>query len=87
MSFQEAITNPDLFVKMVNLLSNESLEVAESAGAVLTRLGDHDEGLDVLFCGVMVEEMTTVLEKSDIIRYRLFQVRCLGRCLGSTVTT
>ncbi|XP_064649529.1 26S proteasome non-ATPase regulatory subunit 5-like [Lineus longissimus] len=73
-SFQEVISNLDLFVKMVNLLSDQNLGVAESAGAVLTRLGETEESLDVLFSGTVVEEMNAVLEMKDEFRYRMFQV-------------
>ncbi|CAH1787157.1 unnamed protein product, partial [Owenia fusiformis] len=64
----------DVLIQVVRCLGDETLEVALLAAKILTTLGQNSAGVKVLFSGVILEELTSVMEKSDIIRYRVFEM-------------
>ncbi|CAJ1070279.1 S proteasome non-ATPase regulatory subunit 5 [Xyrichtys novacula] len=70
----EVLNNQDILRAVINCIGEEKMAVAKQAIQSLCKLSHSKPGLDKLFQGDLLKVMKDVMAKSDIIRYRIYEL-------------
>ncbi|XP_070567568.1 26S proteasome non-ATPase regulatory subunit 5-like [Ptychodera flava] len=66
-------TSVELVYQCVLCIADKEISVAEEAIKILTCIGKSQAGLEFLFHRTLLQELKKVMQKSDIIRYRVYE--------------
>ncbi|XP_020490293.1 26S proteasome non-ATPase regulatory subunit 5 [Labrus bergylta] len=70
----EVLNNHDILGAVINCIGEEKMAVAKQAIQSLSKLSHSKPGLDKLFQSDLLKVMKDVMTKSDIIRYRIYEL-------------
>uniref|UniRef100_A0A8C7DXM3 26S proteasome non-ATPase regulatory subunit 5 n=1 Tax=Naja naja TaxID=35670 RepID=A0A8C7DXM3_NAJNA len=71
---REILNTPELLRQIVYCIAAEKIAVAKEAIKSLSRIAQSPEGLEVLLAGNLLIDLKNVMAKSDIIRYRVYEL-------------
>uniref|UniRef100_A0A2D4I1H9 26S proteasome non-ATPase regulatory subunit 5 n=1 Tax=Micrurus lemniscatus lemniscatus TaxID=129467 RepID=A0A2D4I1H9_MICLE len=71
---REILNTPELLRQIVYCIAAEKIAVAKEAIQSLSRIAQSPEGLEVLLAGNLLIDLKNVMVKSDIIRYRVYEL-------------
>lgn len=72
----------ELLINCLRLVGSDNLTIANKASKVLTSLCVHGDAANVLVSPPMVQEMRIIEKKSDIIRYRIYDIIIAVCCIS-----
>lgn len=70
----QQLCQDELLLNVVTCLSNDDIAVAKNASSLLCKLGETSDGLRVLFSRDILEGLKNAQKKSDIFRFRVFEL-------------
>ena len=68
------LDNVDVLVYTSRSLSDEDLACAKLATKIISNIAKHDSGLDILFQNQIQSEFEALLEKKDVVRFRVYEL-------------
>ncbi|XP_063172097.1 26S proteasome non-ATPase regulatory subunit 5 isoform X1 [Candoia aspera] len=71
---REILNTPELLRQIVYCIAAEKIAVAKEAIKSLSRIAQTPEGLEVLLVGNLLIDLKSVMAKSDVIRYRVYEL-------------
>ncbi|XP_042336093.1 26S proteasome non-ATPase regulatory subunit 5 [Sceloporus undulatus] len=71
---QEILNTPELLRQVIYCIAAEKIAVAKEAIKSLSRVAETPEGLEALLAGNLLIDLKKVMAKSDIIRYRVYEL-------------
>uniref|UniRef100_H3B3A1 26S proteasome non-ATPase regulatory subunit 5 n=1 Tax=Latimeria chalumnae TaxID=7897 RepID=H3B3A1_LATCH len=88
------LNNPEFLRQIIQCIGDEKISVAKEAIKSLSKIAQTKAGLEVLFMSNLLQDLKDVMAKSDIIRYRVYELIVeissmspisLGYCINSGV--
>ncbi|XP_063000854.1 26S proteasome non-ATPase regulatory subunit 5 [Elgaria multicarinata webbii] len=71
---KEILNTPELLRQVIYCIGAEKIAVAKAAIKSLARVAETPEGLEALLAGNLLVDLKNVMAKSDIIRYRVYEL-------------
>jgi len=71
---EQVCRNNELIVAVIDCVADD-MSVAQPAISMLTKLGGHPVGLNVLFNAFNLPALKESMTKGDVIRFRIYEVR------------
>nr|XP_060613340.1 26S proteasome non-ATPase regulatory subunit 5 [Anolis sagrei ordinatus] len=71
---REILNTPELLRQVIYCIAAEKIAVAKEAIKSLTKVAEAPEGLEVLLVGNLLVDLKKVMAKSDIVRYRVYEL-------------
>nr|XP_056716635.1 26S proteasome non-ATPase regulatory subunit 5 [Euleptes europaea] len=74
LAVKEILSTPELLRQIIYCIAAEKMSVAREAIKSLSRTAESPEGLEVLLAGNFLVDLKNVMAKSDVIRYRVYEL-------------
>lgn len=68
------LRNTDLLVAVVERIADDDLTAAKFAMNVLKKVGNSNEGCNIIYTGILLRSIAKLLPKNDIVSFRIYEV-------------